>query len=59
MDNMNDRWDLSYLYKSFDEDAFRNDLASLKEDAESGMAQLQDASLSPRVKLEQDRKSVV
>ena len=49
---MNDRWDLSYLYKDFDDKAFRSDLASLKEDVEKSVALLEDASLTPLDRLE-------
>ena len=34
MENMNDRWDLSYLYPDFDDEQFKADLASLKGEAE-------------------------
>ena len=30
---MNDRWDLSYLYKGFEDETFRRDLGSLEEEA--------------------------
>ena len=53
MKNINDRWDLSCLYESFDDEAFKTDLSSLKDDAKAGLALLQDASLSRREILEQ------
>ena len=31
---MNDRWDLSYLYKSFEDEAFQRDLKSLPQSIE-------------------------
>ena len=49
---MNDRWDLSYLYKSFEDEAFRRDLSSLPEEAARLQALLADASLSSLEKLE-------
>ena len=49
---MNDRWDLSYLYKSFEDEAFRKDLASLPEDIEKAKAFLEDASVPDAEKLE-------
>ena len=51
-ENMNDRWDLSYLYPSFDDEQFKADLASLKGEAEKGMALLQDESLDRLARLE-------
>ena len=53
MENMNDRWDLSYLYPGFDDEQFKADLASLKGEAEKGIALLKDASLSRLEILEQ------
>ena len=53
MENMNDRWDLSYLYPDFDDEQFKNDLASLKEDARKGIDLLNDPSLDRVSKLEQ------
>ena len=52
MNNNADRWDLTYLYKDFDDETFKADLSSLKEDAESGMALLQNPDLSPAERLE-------
>ena len=52
MENFNDRWDLSYLYKDFDDEQFKADLASLKEEAKKGMELLEDPSLSRLEKLE-------
>ena len=49
---MNDRWDLSYLYQSFEDEAFRKDLASLPEDIEKARAFLEDASVPDAEKLE-------
>jgi len=49
---MNDRWDLSYLYKSFDDEAFRNDISSLPQKIEEVKAVLEDASLPDLQKLE-------
>lgn len=53
MENFNDRWDLSYLYKGFDDEQFKADLTSLKEEAKKGMELLEDPSLSRLEKLEQ------
>ena len=53
MQNKYDRWDLTYLYPDFDDEQFKADLASLKEDAKKGMALLEDASLTRLVRLEQ------
>ena len=53
MQNKYDRWDLPYLYTDFDDEQFKSDLASLKEDAKKGMALLEDASLTRLVRLEQ------
>ena len=53
MQNKYDRWDLTYLYPDFDDEQFKSDLASLKEDAKKGMALLEDASLTRLVRLEQ------
>ena len=49
---MNDRWDLSYLYKGFDDEAFLRDLASLSDDVEAAKAVLADETLSDRERLE-------
>ena len=49
---MNDRWDLSYLYKGFDDEAFRRDLGSLEEETKALQAILGDESLSPKERLE-------
>jgi len=51
-ENMNDRWDLSYLYPGFDDEQFKADLASLKDEAEQGIALLQDDSLDRLSRLE-------
>ena len=53
MENKYDRWDLSYLYRSFDDEQFRDDLASLKDDAQACISILQDSSLSRLERLEQ------
>ena len=53
MEHNYDRWDLSYLYPDFDDEQFKADLASLKGDAEKGMALLQDTSLERITRLEQ------
>lgn len=49
---MNDRWDLSYLYKGFDDEAFRRDLESLPQEVERLQALIADESLTPLKKLE-------
>ena len=49
---MNDRWDLSYLYRSFEDEAFRRDLSSIPEEAARLQALLADGSLSSLEKLE-------
>ena len=53
MQNKYDRWDLSYLYPDFDDEQFKADLASLKDDARKGIAMLQDASMTRQAVLEQ------
>ena len=53
MESKQDRWDLSYLYKDFDDEAFKADLATLKEDAEKGIALFRDAAPGPVELLEQ------
>ena len=53
MENKYDRWDLSYLYTDFDDERLKNDLASLKDDAEKGIALLQDADRDRLSVLEQ------
>ncbi len=53
INNMNDRWDLSYLYQGFEDEAFRNDLDSLTGDVEKLQALLSDESIPPRERLEQ------
>ena len=53
MENMNDRWDLSYLYPDFDDEQFKSDLASLKDEAKRGMELLNDPSLGRLEILEQ------
>ena len=53
MQNQYDRWDLSYLYPGFDDEQFKADLASLKEEAQQGMALLKDASQTRLARLEQ------
>ena len=50
---MNDRWDLSYLYQSFEDEAFRRDLESLPAEIERLQGLLSDESLPPRERLEQ------
>ena len=49
---MNDRWDLSYLYQSFEDESFRRDLESLPKEVERLQALLADESLSPLERLE-------
>ncbi len=49
---MNGCWDLSYLYKSFSDEAFRRDLESLPKEAERLQALLSDESLPAGEKLE-------
>ena len=49
---MSDRWDLSYLYKGFDDENFRRDLASLEDETKKLQAILDDDSLSPKERLE-------
>ena len=50
---MNDRWDLSYLYKDFEDESFKKDLTSLPEEVEHLQTILADESLSPKDSLEQ------
>ena len=45
MSEMNDRWDLSYLYSGFDDENFKNDLASLAGEAEKLTEGLQNEDL--------------
>lgn len=52
MENMQDRWDLTYLYRSFDDPRFREDLSSLTEDTEKCLALLRDETIAPAEKLE-------
>ena len=52
MENKYDRWDLSYLYKGFDDEQFKSDLASLKEEAQKGITLLQDSSVSRAARIE-------
>ena len=52
MENKYDRWDLSYLYKGFDDEQFRSDLASLKEEAKKAITILEDSSVSRAVRIE-------
>ena len=49
---MNERWDLSYLYPSFGDEAFQNDLGALPRMIGEVNTVLEDASLPPREKLE-------
>ena len=49
---MNDRWDLSYLYKDFDDPDFRADMDSLKADAERIRAMLADEGTAEKDRLE-------
>ena len=49
---INDRWDLSYLYAGFEDEAFQRDLKSLKEDGEALSALLADNTLAEKEKLE-------
>lgn len=44
---MNDRWDLSYLYNGFDDEALKKDLASLPLEVDRLQSLLADKSLSP------------
>ncbi|MCR4707245.1 MAG: M3 family oligoendopeptidase [Clostridiales bacterium] len=48
---MTDRWDLSYLYKGFDDEAFLRDLSSLPEEAKGLSALVADETLSPKERL--------
>ena len=50
--NSSDRWDLSYLYSGFDDEAFRADLSSLTGEAGKIQAILEDPSLDPAARLE-------
>ena len=52
MENKYDRWDLSYLYKGFDDEQFKSDLASLKEEAKKAITILEDSSVSRAVRIE-------
>ena len=52
MSNMQDRWDLGYLYAGFDDESFRGDLGSLKADGDALRALLSDESLTEAKKLE-------
>ena len=52
MESNLDRWDLSYLYAGFDDEAFRADLASLSGEAEKTLALLKDPSLDAKTRLE-------
>ena len=58
MQNKYDRWDLSYLYQDFDDEQFKADLASLKEEAKQGTALLQDGSLTRLERLEKAVSSI-
>ena len=49
---MNDRWDLSYLYKGFDDEAFLRDMASIAESVEAAKTILADEKLTDRERLE-------
>ncbi len=49
---MDGKWDLSYLYKSFDDEAFQADMARLPEMIQAQKAILEDATLSDAAKLE-------
>ena len=49
---MNDRWDLSFLYKGFDDETFRRDLGSLEGETKKLQAILDDESLPPKERLE-------
>ena len=51
---MNERWDLSYLYPSFGDEAFQNDLSALPRMIGEVNTVLEDASLPPREKLEKN-----
>ena len=45
METNMDRWDLSYLYTGFEDEAFRQDLDSLRQDGEAIKALLADETL--------------
>ena len=49
---MTDRWDLSYLYKGFDDPEFASDLSTLPEDARALSALLEDGEISEQERLE-------
>ena len=52
MSNIQDQWDLSYLYTGFDDPAFRQDLDSLTADGDHLKAILADEALGEAEKLE-------
>ena len=52
METNMDRWDLSYLYTGFEDEAFRRDLDSLRQDGEAIKALLADDTLPEAEKLE-------
>ena len=51
MENQKDLWDLSYLYKSFEDEAFKGDMESLKQDAAAIKALLEAADDDETAKL--------
>ena len=53
MENTNGRWDLSYLYRDFDDEKFQADLAFLKEEAAKGMELLKKPFADRTAVLEQ------
>ena len=50
---MNGLWDLSYLYKGFDDEAFKKDLADLPAEARALSALIADAAIPETERLEQ------
>lgn len=57
MSEMNDRWDLSYLYSGFDDEQFRTDLASLAGEAKDLTEGLQNEDLPAAQLLEKAVRS--
>ena len=57
MSEMNDRWDLSYLYSGFDDENFKNDLASLAGEAEKLTETLRNEDLPAAQLLENAGKA--
>ena len=52
MNQVQDQWDLSYLYTGFDDPAFQQDLGSLKADGDTLKALLDDTAMPETEKLE-------